>query len=258
MSHNGKTPHSHTPAERQTPGLAERVLSPHGAPHAPRKHVVIFLVCFVLLEAVLFLFADKPLSEALRQLDADAPGVINFFRSITDAGLAKWYLWPSGLAMVLFLPFAFSRMPALGTRLRARRDAWAVTLFFLCISLTGLLADFLKPMLGRARPKLLEQEGLYGFFPFTTGADYASMPSGHATTVFALAAVLMSALPRAPWATTARLAILAYAVVVALSRVMVNAHFLSDVVAGAAAGWLVAIAIIRLFRLRGLPPPHDE
>jgi membrane-associated phospholipid phosphatase len=58
------------------------------------------------------------------------------------------------------------------------------------------------------------------------------MPSGHTTTAFALAFSLSFLYPRL------RPLWFAYALVLAASRVMVDAHYLSDVCAGALLGWL--------------------
>ncbi len=77
------------------------------------------------------------------------------------------------------------------------------------------------------------------------------MPSGHSTTGFAVAFSLMVLFPRARWP------LLAFAGMIGLSRIMVNAHFLSDVVAGAAVGWITTYAVTRFFRHRGwLSRPH--
>jgi undecaprenyl-diphosphatase len=67
-----------------------------------------------------------------------------------------------------------------------------------------------------------------------------SFPSGHAVTGFALAYVLSRAYPKA--------SPLFYllAIMIALSRVYLATHFLSDVVAGAAVGLLAGWTVCRL------------
>jgi undecaprenyl-diphosphatase len=124
--------------------------------------------------------------------------------------------------------------------------AKALTFFFASTSIAGIFADFLKPLFGRARPKLLFADDLSGFHPMTFGSDWASMPSGHTTTVFAVAAALMVFFPRA------RYLLLIFAVTVGLSRVMVNAHYLSDVLFGAVIGWYVAQATRLWFEQKGM------
>lgn len=64
-----------------------------------------------------------------------------------------------------------------------------------------------------------------------------SFPSGHATTVFVVAAALIFAWPEA--SRRMRLAILAGAVLIAFSRIAVGAHWPLDVLVGACGGWLI-------------------
>ena len=133
---------------------------------------------------------------------------------------------------------------------------------FACLALSGLTADTLKPLFGRARPVVLDRMGFYGFHPFTFDAQWASMPSGHATTAFTLFGILAILLPRG------RLLWLFAALAITVSRVMVNAHYLSDVLAGAVVGMGAVAALVglgkngifplldRLFPLTDSDPPR--
>lgn len=77
-----------------------------------------------------------------------------------------------------------------------------------------------------------------------------SFPSGHATVSFACATVLALAVPRL------RAPLYALAALIAFSRVYVGVHYPGDVVAGAALGVLIAIALRKLARaLRRSAPP---
>ena len=77
-------------------------------------------------------------------------------------------------------------------------------------------------------------------------AAYASMPSGHATTVFSILVALGSLWPRG------RTVLWIYAVAILVSRVVVSAHYPSDVVAGAVVGTVGALLVRRWFALRRL------
>ena len=103
-------------------------------------------------------------------------------------------------------------------------------------------------MFGRARPGLLVEHGIYGFRLFTRDYDFSSFPSGHAAFIFGVVVALSVVRPGY------RSALLAVATVVALSRVLAGVHYLSDVLAGAALGSLVALAALRLLRRHGLEP----
>ena len=205
--------------------------------------VVAALFGFLLLESLLFFYVDRPVALYTKALDSSAHNLIEFFRAITDLGKSKWYLWPCGLGVLAcgFLARGRDVRPVY-RRLFAYLGVRAFFLF-VPIAVSGIVADILKPLVGRARPALILREGVYGFDPLTAhGFIWNGMPSGHATTAFALACALTFLYPRL------RLLWFAYALVLAASRVMVDAHYVSDVCAGAFLGWLT----VRLFIKYGM------
>ncbi|MET3665743.1 phosphatase PAP2 family protein [Caulobacter sp. 1776] len=120
-----------------------------------------------------------------------------------------------------------------------RRRGWAFALVA-AMGACALLAPAFKLAFHTPRPS-----------PLYTGVDAFSFPSGHAVSAAALY-VMLGALA-AEGLTTAwrRLAVgLAAGMVlsISLSRVYLGAHWLSDVVAGAALGGAIAIAAIALAR----------
>ncbi len=203
---------------------------------------------FVLLEALLIGFVDRPVAEGMHALDQSHPAIVDFFRAYTDFGKSKWYLWPSGL-MIVALALA-ARNATIPSRLRVKiaHAGNKLMFFFVAIAVSGIVTDIIKPILGRARPVELLRENIYGFHPFSFHAAWNSMPSGHATTAFALAAILCIQLPR--W----RFLWLALGLVLAISRIVVDAHYISDVVAGAAVGILSVIALRRMFQRKEIFP----
>jgi membrane-associated phospholipid phosphatase len=109
--------------------------------------------------------------------------------------------------------------------------------FLLMTGIVGLTANLLKWAIGRTRPFKLEAD-LEQALPFSLQPFRGSLPgileqtnlafpSGHTTVAFAAAAALAILLPK--W----RLAFYAVAALVAVQRVMANAHWLSDTVAAA-------------------------
>ncbi len=118
--------------------------------------------------------------------------------------------------------------------------------FFATIAVSGLLAQIVKHLVGRARPPLLSVDGAYHFQGFVLRDALASFPSGHTTSAFAAAVAL--GYMRPDW----RRWLLAGAAFIGLSRILVGAHFPSDVVAGAALGSIVSITLARNFAHRGL------
>jgi len=204
------------------------------------------IIGFFVLEAILIFLIDQPISEYLRGLDKTHPLFISIFRTYTDLGKSIWYLWPALLGIILCA--GLLRVKGLAAHIYPRLAKVGESFLFLftSVGLAGILTDIIKPILGRARPIELAREGLYGFHAFSFGATWNSMPSGHATTAFALAFVLIALFPpgRPLW--------LMLAVLLAISRVMVNAHYLSDVVAGGVVGWLVVYAVRKAFCTRGM------
>ena len=167
------------------------------------------------------------------------------FDQITDFGKSGWFLWPLGL---LFL--ALAALPPPATRVsQAVLAAVMVRIGFLftAIALPGLFDSIFKRMIGRARPTVpLPHVDPLLFKPFIWRSDYSSLPSGHATTAFAVLVAFGSLWPRA------RTVVLLYAVVIALSRIMVLGHFPSDVIGGAVVGTVGAMLVRYYFALRRL------
>ncbi len=110
----------------------------------------------------------------------------------------------------------------------------------IAVAVAGLLANVAQGAIGRLRPN---QGGdpLAFTQPFAElfSKERVSFPSGEATTAFAAAWVLTRLLPRG------RPIFYAAAVLAAIARLANGAHYLSDVVAGALVGVLVASSVFR-------------
>lgn len=68
-----------------------------------------------------------------------------------------------------------------------------------------------------------------------------AFPSGHATTAFLAAAVIILAWPKAATRWRAAAAVLSGATLIAFSRIAVGAHWPVDVLTGAAGGWIAGV-----------------
>jgi membrane-associated phospholipid phosphatase len=163
------------------------------------------------------------------QSKALAPGVRKFFRTITDIGKSNWMLIPTGAAIALAFVL---RNRYGGLRNAAAYGLIASTIGFVFVSVggAGLIANLAKNIIGRARPKLFETAGPLDFELFAFDPDYASLPSGHATNIFALATVIAILWPRG------RVLLYTLAAWIAASRVLIGEHYVTDVVLGAILG----------------------
>jgi len=107
---------------------------------------------------------------------------------------------------------------------------------------TVLIKDQLKLMFGRTWPEMFINNGVYGFHYFHYGRSFESFPSGHAAVA---AAVLFI-----PWFLFSKLraAMMTCIVAIDIGLVMLNLHFLSDVIAGSFLGFSIALFTISLWR----------
>ncbi|WP_119343604.1 phosphatase PAP2 family protein [Facilibium subflavum] len=104
--------------------------------------------------------------------------------------------------------------------------------FTLSLFIAIVVASILKYTLARYRPDLYLQYGQYGFHWFSRQHDFNSFPSGHAVLNFAGLLALGYFLNRKK----CTYIFIALALIITLSRVMMDAHFLSDIFAGSYIG----------------------
>lgn len=142
-------------------------------------------------------------------------------------------LYPLVVLVLLFILFQWIwKKPKL---------AWSMLYLIAAIVISGVICDLLKGIFGRSRPGLLFQHAYFGFYWFKFKASYWSFPSGHATTSAALGMGLAMIWPRLSWL------FVVLALLVAASRVLVGAHFPSDVMAGFYLGSITSILLYPKF-----------
>jgi membrane-associated phospholipid phosphatase len=154
--------------------------------------------------------------------DHVSAGFWKFLDSTTHLAKASHWLIAAGLGLVL------ATWGGVGT-------IKPYALAFLVSLLAGsLMLHVIKLVLGRRRPRDDFEMGLYGFIPLAFDTNYNSFPSGHALTIFCVAAIASCAWPAwaALWFTVAAW--------LALTRALLTAHYLSDVLVGAGIGLISA------------------
>src|SRR5262249_29560037 len=114
----------------------------------------------------------------------------------------------------------------------------------------GLAANGLRCVIGRARPDSGVEAGFYGFHHdsqwLVTQHSFHSLPSAHTSVAMGFfAPIVLCAFnrrrPNSKWCWAA----LAPVGLIAASRLYLRAHYLSDVVAAALLGWLLASLVAR-------------
>ncbi|HMF25867.1 MAG TPA: phosphatase PAP2 family protein [Pseudolabrys sp.] len=195
--------------------------------------IVIFLILMTTIDAA-----------AIRGVGTLPFWIPSLFDDLTEYGKSGWFLWPLGLLFA-----TLSALPPILTPFSQRVLAAAmvrVGFLFAAIAVPSLFVTIIKRMIGRARPMVGGSLDPSLFRPFIWRVEYAGMPSGHATTAFAVLVAFGTLWPRA------RTILLIYALLIAISRVVVTAHYPSDVLFGALVGIAGAIMVRYYFAQRRL------
>ena len=177
----------------------------------PRSVLVVTATLFVALAATIVLFGAPPADSALRNavLSLASPAVVSVMHVVNYAGYWKMLL-PGTLLLLLVFP-------------QARRHWW----LWCGLMMVAPLSEWtLKHLVRRPRPE---------------SAAFA-FPSGHATAAaafFGAAIYLAGSLPGRARGLVRALAILGI-VLVGLARIVLRAHWPSDVLAGIALGLALA------------------
>lgn len=220
-----------------------RALTPPGRP-ASGAPVLRGRVWLAALGAVLAVVAVGVALDAA-SLREWPPALVQVGAVVTNLGDSAVYLVPLGIALVVL----GLRPPRAWRWARGRADLVWMRLAFLFadVAASGLMTNAAKRLIGRVRPHHLDGEGALVFNPGHWSSRYASFPSGHAETAFAMVTALWLLFG---W--RAGLASGVVGVAVLASRVVVGAHFPSDVVAGAMVGVVFTLAFAAWLARRGL------
>jgi undecaprenyl-diphosphatase len=218
---------------RPRPANARRLIWP------ARDRLAFGALIALLCVAAAMMLIDSPSLDQVGRLPAP---LIVLFEDITDLGLSGWFLFPTAVALLVIAAVDRASAPRF---VRSTLGALAVRFGFVftAVAMPGLFVTVMKRLIGRARPA---DQGTWTYVGFDLRHEYASMPSGHATTAFSAAVAIGALWPQA------RPAMWIYAVVIAVSRIIVSAHHPSDVLVGAIVGTIGALLVRRWFAERRL------
>ena len=192
------------------------------------KSIFISLPIITILCILGIHYLDIPVAYYCRSLDQNLHSIFDF---ISRFGISTWYL---GCAFILFLFFKYFYKKPLYSK---------QALFILSsIAIAGVLVDILKFVFGRYRPIMLFENQLYGFDFFHIDYIMTSFPSGHSSTITALMLALYFVYPKH------KIVYIIPALFVMMSRVIIGAHFITDVVFGSYVAVITTIFIKPLFK----------
>ncbi|WED43821.1 phosphatase PAP2 family protein [Legionella cardiaca] len=188
------------------------------------------MISYVGLIVISFLYLDKSVAEYFYNLDIRQH--LALLDWITRLGLSVFYL-PTFFILALFFRYIY-----------VNREWEARTWFlFICVFIPVLVCGFLKVLFGRARPNLWIHNDLYGFYGLQFHAPFWSFPSGHTTTIMSVVFGLSIVFPRYVYA------FILTGITVAMSRVLLTHHYLSDILAASYLS-LLEIGILLCFLRR--------
>jgi len=194
----------------------------HITKHQLRTCIILFIITWSLALGLWYLNQlDKNILFTLNNANFNNPIVI-FSQLISHYGMALI----TGVNLILLL-YTFK-----DERMKPLRPVFLLTI--LSFSVAGISGDILKQVFNRPRPII----SYAGELNFLTSSNSPAFPSGHATKSVALAVPLsFHDVSNNGLTKVSKMVTLITALFVCLSRIVLGAHYLSDVLAGA--GWSV-------------------
>ena len=198
-------------------------------PHLQTSIVVFILTWSLALSLWYLKDLDKTILFTLN--NANFSNTIAFFsKTVSRYGMA---LIASINLILLLITFKDEKMKNL-------RPVFLLTI--LSFAIAGISGDLLKQVFNRPRPII----AYAGELSFLTDSNSPAFPSGHATKSVALAVPLIFNNTMDNRLTTvSKILVFSTAILVCLSRIILGAHYLSDVLAGT--GWSVLCLPVSVF-----------
>ena len=159
----------------------------------------------------------------------------SFFHTVTKFGDSLYYL--------LFIALFFLILRVRKNISPIFKNLYDLNVFvFYNIILSGVVTQILKHLVGRPRPKMLlfDHDSL-DLNLFTFNSSFHSFPSGHTSTIFSIVFVFYFLFPGI------KKYIISVGIFIALTRLIIGAHYLSDVIAGSAVSYFVFIFLRNKF-----------
>ena len=190
--------------------------------------ILILLLLNILISSVFNISVDKEIYHL--NLALENKNLKDFFIKITELGNSLWFFLTSSL----FFIFCYLVNKRVQNKEFVKNIKIASLFLFISVLITGILTQLIKHLVGRPRPNHANEVGSFDFNFLSLDSGFHSFPSGHTSTIFIVALVLSILTPKIKYF------YLFLALLVGLSRVVVGAHYLTDVIGG------IMVAIIGL------------
>ena len=196
-------------------------------PNLFKQTLLALFICIMLVSAA-YWWVDKPVVFFVAKYHHYNLQFFKWFTHIPDIVNAFTFL----IFLIVMIRFGYTKLGHTDKMIFAVANSVAITYF---------LRGILKIIFGRYWPATwvdnnlsLLHDNAYGFNWFHGGESYASFPSGHAAGIFAAMTIFWLLYPRWRWL----IAIPMLLVIIGL--IAMNYHFVSDIIAGAFLGAIVA------------------
>lgn len=164
-----------------------------------------------------------------------------FFIDITTLGDSLWFF--SFSLLLFFLCFSLKKKLIKKSKEIYNKVLIGSLFLFVANLVTGFITQIIKHILGRPRPNQAFAEESFNFDFFNFDSAFHSFPSGHTSTIFVVALTFSIFTPKL------RYVYLFFACIVALSRIIVGAHFFTDIIGGVIVAFIGFKITLKIFEI---------
>jgi membrane-associated phospholipid phosphatase len=185
-------------------------------------------VCIYLSLGVLFfLFFDYSISKFFYNINSQTKSL---FETLTHFGDSLYFFVPT------IIIWAFIKIIQNKNKILLTISDISIFIFF-NVLFSGIIVQIFKHLLGRPRPPMFHLFNLSSPDFFQFDSKWHSFPSGHTATIFAFIFCLIFLFPKI------KNILISIAMIIASTRVIVGAHYVSDIFGGALVAYVTTILL---------------